>query len=196
MSPPPSVEYSAAQIRALLAGEGADGAFFELTQVPTNFVFKFLRTSADSDNMAVDGSSTSVAFRYTVPANKVFELWRINWHLIDSSIRADGFGGLPPRTNGLLLRILKSDESLELDFTDGEGLKRHVDFALLAGVDVNTDTSGVGGAEDNVSIRWTVANAGRAMLLTAGQHIECTVQDDLSGLTAFHGMVQGILRAA
>lgn len=191
-----SVEWTAEKIRALLAGEDSEGVFFELTQVPTNFVFKFLRTEADSDDMAVDGSNTSVAFRYTVPAGKVFELWRITWHIIDGSIRADGFGGLTVRTNGLLLRILKSDESVEVDFTDGEGLKRHADFTHLAGIDIAPDTSGVGGAEDNVSVRWTVARAGRAMLLTAGQHIECVVQDDLSDLTVFHGMVQGILRNA
>ncbi len=194
--PSASVEHSAAKIRALLAGEGPDSAFFELTQVPTNFVFKFLRDGADSDDMAVNGSITSVPFRYTVPASKAFELWRVTWHIIDGSIRADGFGGLTVRTNGLLLHTLKSDETLELDFTDGEGLVRHADFAHLAGVDVIPDTTGVGGAEDSLSVRWTVARAGRAMLLTAGQHIECVVRDDLSDLTIFHGMVQGILRDA
>lgn len=191
-----SIEWTAEKIRALLAGEDPEGAFFELTQVPTNFVFKLLRTAADADDMAVNGSITSVVFRYTVPADKIFEFWRSTWHIIDGSIRADGFGGLTARTNGLLLRILKSDESLELDFTDGEGIKRHSDFAHLAGVDVAPDTSGVGGAQDTISIRWTIAQAGRAMLLTAGQHIECVVRDDLSDLTEFHGMVQGILRNA
>jgi hypothetical protein len=192
----PSVEWTAARLYELLQGEGeAEGAFFELTQVPTNFVFKFLRTGADSADMAVDGG-TPVVFRYTVPAGKVFELWRINWHIIDGSLRADGFGGLAVLGNGLLLRILKSDESAELDFTDGMPLKRHSEFAHLAGVDLFPDTSGVGGADDALSIRWTIARAGRAMLLTAGQHIECVVQDDLSDLTHFQAMVQGILRDA
>ncbi len=193
---PASVEWTAEKIRALLAGEDPDVGFFELTQIPTNFVFKLLRTSADSDDMAVNGSVTPVAFRYTVQVGRVFELWRITWHIIDGGIRADGFGGLTARANGLLLRILKSDESVELDVTDGEGLKRHADFTNLAGVDVIPDTSGVGGAEDNVSVRWTIARAGRAMLLTEGQHIELVVRDDLSDLTVFHGMVQGILRNA
>lgn len=184
------------RIRLLLGDQGADGPnAFELTRGPSSFVYKLLRNPLnDSDDMNVDGSITPVTFSYTVPADRIFELWRINWHIIDESIRADGFGGLTVLTNGMLLRIVKANEDVELDFTDGAPIKRHSEFSHLAGIDLFPDTTGVGQAEDALSIRWTIARAGRTMLLTAGQSIEFVVRDDIDGLTHFQAMVQGILR--
>lgn len=188
-----SVELSAQRIADIFR-TARDDHFFKLTTDPTNFVFTLLRDTSPSHDMTVDGSGTSVSFRYTVPAGRSFEFWRLTFHIIDGSVRADGFGGLAPLSNGVLVRILNADESVQLDLSDNDPFVRHADFSHLAGIDVTPDQSGVGGAQDNVSVRWTVSRSGRAMLLASGQIIEFVIQDDLTGLTEFHAMVQGILR--
>ena len=160
---------------------------------PVDFVFAFMKDSGDGVAMNVDGSSDVKAFNYEVPAGKTFLFERVNVHIQDSSIRADGFGGLTILANGLLVEIIDTDGStVVLDFTDGKPLKRHNSFGHLAGIDADADTSGVGGAQDSILIRWTINRAGASMLLHTGEIIRVTVQDDLTGLSHFRMMVQGV----
>ncbi len=157
---------------------------------PEDLIFKLLANAGDPD-MAVDGG-TPVTYEFEVPTGKVFHLQRINVHMQDGSIRADGFGGLAALTNGLLIQAIDTNGTTVLkDFTDGEPVKRHNELALLAGLDVDPDTSGVGGAEDAVLVRWTIAKARKPMRLTAGQIVRVTVRDNISDVTQLRMMVQG-----
>lgn len=162
--------------------------------LPENFVFEFIRAS-DSPEMHVNGAVGDLEFEWEVPVGRVFMLTRVNWRIQDASVRADGFGGLAALAegDGCLLQIIDADTTtVLLDFMDGEEIRRHHDFNHVAGVDVDVDTSGVGGAQDSLAIRWTVEKAGDAMELTAGQIIRFTIRGDLSGLTLFDAMVQGV----
>lgn len=152
------------------------------------FVYEFLKNGASAD-LNIDGS-TPVNFTYTVPASKTLILARFNFALVDGSMTYGKFGGLTALTNGLKLEILDTDGSTQLlDFTGGLNIKTNEDFACLAGVDAIAEPAA---GDDFMPIRFTVNKAGAPMLVHEGQVIRLVVQDNLSALSHFRCMVQGI----
>jgi len=155
----------------------------------TPFVFSFLRNGAESKDMAVDGSSTPVVFKYTGTGNGLYA-YRINWIIADAGIRIyDFFGGVAALTNGITIKAIAADDSTVLiDFTNGEPIKRNAEFSSLAGTDAPIlDSVGT----DILSVRWTLEKAGEPFKLGLGESIQVTIQDDLTGLTEMSAMIQG-----
>jgi hypothetical protein len=142
---------------------------------PTNVVFEYLKNGG-SIEMAVDGS-TPVEFRYTVPANTTVVLYRCNIIIRDLGITPFRFGALTALTNGLKIEIFNAADALLKSFTVDATIKNNAEFGNLAGVDTTID-SGAGG--DALYVRWTIANSGAAVKLTAGQYFQVTVQDNIS----------------
>jgi hypothetical protein len=140
---------------------------------------------AGAENMAVDGSITPVVFKYTVPALKVFELWRMMIYLDDSvAFAATTFGGVAgPLANGVeidangtLLETWIDNSEIALTMHDFIGYKN------LA----KEDRSGAG--------RWSFDRSfGGPLKLDAGEVFSITVNDDLTGLDTFHAKIQGKL---
>lgn len=165
---------------------------------PANYVYTLLTrvsgpqsASTEDYDMDTDSDVTPSVFEYQVPAGKTFKHERINFEIVDGSIAPNSFGGVAgPLTNGCLFEIIDDDGSTQLlDFTGGLPIARNADFSLLAGVDtVITPAAG----DDHLPIRFTVAKAGAPMLLTVGQRIRWTNRDDISGITVFRAMVQGV----
>ena len=164
---------------------------------PRQYLFEHL-DDGSTDNMNVNGASTAVNYDYTVPTDKVVGLSRINWHVLDNAKQdLSGFFSLPALTKGLLFQILDDDGSTVLqDFdTTDHPITKTADVYNLAGIDLEDDVSG---NESRFGIRWSIYKAAGGdsagvMKLTAGQVVRCKVQDDLSGLTEFHMMVQGTI---
>jgi len=154
-----------------------------------NFCYVFLTNSSGGVNMNIDGS-TPVAFTYTVPAGKKLELSRFNIAMVDGGMGYGEFGGLGATlTNGLSLTVINGSGLEILDFTDGKNLKANEDFCNLAGVDAIAQP--VAG-DDFFAVRFTVGKAGARMILKSGYQIQSVVADDLSNLTKFRIMIQGI----
>ena len=173
---------------------------------PENFVYKFLtRTSGPQSASGLDyelntnsgtGTPAPSVFEYEVPSGKEFVMYRINFEIVDDSMRYDSFAGIGvnPLTNGCLLEIIDSDgTTVVLNFHDGTTIKQNSDLATLAGVDTSFDAAA---GPDFLPIRFTIANAGSKMLLSAGRRVRWTNQDNLSSINHFTIMVQGILRDA
>lgn len=161
-------------------------------QRPQNFAFKYIRFEG-SPHMKVDGSSTPVIFKYTVPEGKSFFWARSVIHLKSFTTNPNDFGAiLDGLNNGLLMSVKDADEEVLIDFLDGETVKTNTDFGDMASVDVVFRTV-VPARLDSLLVRWTVQNAGAAMILSAGESFTVTVQDDLSGLSAMRMMLQGLL---
>lgn len=154
----------------------------------SDLIFAYLRDSASRD-MVVDGSGTTVMFKYTAPAQ--MEVQRINFTFLDAGMRNEYFGGIVALTNGLLVKGYDVDGSVLIDFLDGETIKVNAGFAALAGVDsVVTATVGA----DALPIRWTLSKAtGDAIELMKGQYIGITVQDALAGIDRLDALLQGKL---
>ncbi len=155
---------------------------------PSNFLFKFLRTSAGSEDMA----TTAGVYQYTVPDGKTAEIFRVNFQIVDGGITYNEFGGLGAvLTNGIKIEIIDQDTTtVILDFLDGETIKANEHFAALSGVDAALDLAA---GDDALLVRWSISKAGdnHGVVLQAGEILRVTTQDDLTNLTVFQAMVQG-----
>lgn len=151
----------------------------------------FKRTTDESVGMNVNGSVTPALFRVTGGSSGPIEVVRINFTLLDATIRYDYFGGIAALTNGLTIKLHDEDDNVLLDFMDGQTIKANYHFGLLAGVD---SAVSAGAGPDYLPIRWTIEKAGGPVILEEGHYIEIAVNDDITGLTVFLAMLQGIQR--
>lgn len=154
------------------------------------FLHKFLKNTSDSLEMNVDGSTTAVSFKYTVPANEEAYIARCNIYMEDANPSPSKFGGLTALTNGLIIRVLDAQGSTLHTFNDGATIKSNSDFHSMAGVDVAYTT---GQGADAVSIRWTLQrqSGGPSLVLREDEAFEVVVQDNLTGLDKFRWSLQG-----
>lgn len=159
---------------------------------PSGMVFKHL-INAGNTEMSVDGSVTPVAFQAIVPSGKQWKIERVNMYLLDGGIRHDRFAGLAGGlANGLRFTAVDADNTTELiDFLDGQPILINAHFTKLAGVD--NMLVGIAGGDDQIQIRWTMSKSGAPLLLTAGQRLSVTVQDDLTSITSMSALIQGVV---
>lgn len=163
---------------------------------PTLILFEHLKDTENSDSIeaAVDGT-TPVNFDYTAPAGRVAEIERLNLTLVDDAVEdIDGFFTLAALTNGLLLQVLDIDGSTVLQHfgTDEAAIKTHNDLGTLAGIDVLTLGDAVPAVRRFI-VRWTLSKAGSSLTLNSGMTFRMVVPDNLSALTQFRAMIQGVL---
>lgn len=163
------------------------GAIVDSPFVPGQFIFSGVKNGAAIE-MNVNGSSTPVSYRYTVPADNRVYLYRVNFIMLDASITAAKFGGVASLTTGITIKLKNSSDALLLDFLDGQTIQNNTEFGLLAGVDVN-----IGPGTDSLGVRWTINNAGGSLYMESGDYLEILIQDNLTGLTSFQAMLQGII---
>jgi hypothetical protein len=160
--------------------------------LPSTFIFKFLKDTAASSDMAINATSTAAHhFDYTSTVDSV-HIVRVNMAILDVAMAPSKFGGLTALTNGLKFSVIDATGTELFDFTDGEPIKNNVSFGYLAGVDTIIDA---GAAGDSLNVRWTIQRAGAALKLGTNQIFRASVQDDLSGLDQFQIMVQGLSRS-
>ena len=153
------------------------------------------KSNGDSLEMGINGSVTPVNFDYVVPTTGYSHLRAVRLNMMvhdDVKLIPNGFFSLVELTNGMLIQILEIDgTTIRENFsTDVHPLTNHVDIGLLAGVDVDTDSSqNLMGA----TIRWTIDKVGTDVPLHPGETLRVVIQDDLSTLQAFHSQIQGVL---
>lgn len=140
-------------------------------------------------DLGVNGSVTPVNFQYA-PAGEVY-IHRAIIHLQDDGAwRASRYGSLNELTNGLEIKILNADDTVDHDYTAGFPIKNISHWGAMC-YDVDLITIGAGDTVCNV--RWTFALAGQPMRINGnvGQYLQVVVQDDLSSVTAHTIMLQG-----
>lgn len=165
---------------------------------PSAFIYKhLLRTSGPQSGSGNDydlDTNSSLGnpsvFEYEVPAFTVIDFSRVTFFMTDGNIGPNGFAGLAALSNGCLFEIIDADgANVLLDFLDGVPFTTNDQITKLAGVDtISTFAAG----DDFFQIRFTMQRAGKKMRLTAGQRIRWTNRDNLSAITRFQFMVQGI----
>lgn len=160
---------------------------------PEDLVFALLRDPANGDTpeMNVNAGAADRSYRYTVPAGQTVDIERINFAAMnDSKDLPVGFFSLAAlgSGDGCLFRVLDTDDSVLLDFLDGAELRRTVEFELLAGIDVNSDSVA---NTSRHGVRFTIEKAGESMVLAEGQAVEFVLRADLTGLDLLRAMVQG-----
>ena len=152
-------------------------------------LFRSLRDSAGSSDLRVDGSVTPVSFRYTVPTGKIAIISRMLTHIVDSGMQWQEFAGITALTNGLTIKALDVDDSVLLDFIDGNTIQNNGDWSHVAGSDEVLQLSA---GPDLLAIRWSLFKTGFVPFLEEGQSFEVLVQDDLStGIDVLSILIQG-----
>lgn len=151
--------------------------------LPDRIFFEHLRNGSSKELAVSDPAS----FSWESPENEDSCIERIN--IIGRAGSIDLVSELLGAT-GLKIELFDTDGSVLFDYGDGGTFKTIHDLSLLAGTDSgNNVTQGQG--DDAWSLRWTLARAGRAPRLSAGQGFRIVVQDDLSGFTTLQAMLQG-----
>lgn len=166
-----------------------------LTQViqgavmPEDFLIMHLKLAGDPD-MVVDGSSSAKAFKYVVPANKMFILNHVHILLQDASIDPGEFGGIAALSNGLDFAVYNPADAVVVDFTNGEPITTNSGFADLSGARLAWFN---GSTTDQLTFEFPLNHFGGSMLLSTGYYVQATVNDALAGLDHFHMTLLGLL---
>lgn len=168
--------------------------------LPGEFVYSYLiRTfgpqaaSGNDFDMDTDSDVTNSIFEYEIPTRTTMKFSRINFILVDTGIRPGDFGGINGGlTNGCLLRVIDADGSSVLQHfgTHQLPIKTNADFGPLSGIDI--PIAALAG-DDLLPVRFSIFKAGAPMLLAAGQIVRWVNRDDLSTITKFRAMVQGVI---
>jgi len=157
---------------------------------PTKMFFSNL-TSNGTNSLNTNGVSSYKTFSYTNTGPVNNYLYRCNIHIIDGSIDPLDFGGIAGSlTTGCIFTVTDSNGTVTQTFGDWP-LTNNASWSLLAGTDIDRDT---GAGDDSLTVRWTLAKAGAPLKLGAGESLNFTVRDDLTPLTQFHIMAQGIIK--
>ncbi len=107
------------------------------------------------------------------------------------TVNPDDFGALPLLTNGVLVTLRDENGNLLRDLCAGVPIARNEDWSALAGTDVKS-RSGMS-ANDSLIIHWNFDDAFNAHVdLKPRQCLQIKVQDDLSSMTLFRAVIQGL----
>lgn len=163
--------------------------------VPEKQLFQLLSTDGKgggTTNFKVNGASSSVPFYIQPGIDESFLLKRITLICVATSFTdATKYAG-QTTTNGLSIRYERNGEIIT-DFTSGRAIIGTFDWALLAGIDAQSQDAQL---SDPFTIRWTFGKSGSDILLR-GSELErfvVDVRDDLSGSSFLYqyAMMQGV----
>ena len=167
------------------------GAWDETGIPPEYRVDEFLKTSAGSVEMNVDGSSTAVDFDYGAPKDKKATITRMLGVVVDGAMTWIKFGGLSALGSGLTIKVFeKNGTTIVHDMLGGETVKDNADWANHVGPD---GPLALAAGDDAMPVRWTFKKAVHPLELANQRILRVTVQDNLAGLTKFRLSIQGYL---
>lgn len=147
----------------------------------------------DPTNMATAGATvdTPSVFEHVTPPNTEYRIARLNFAILDSNPNLQTFGGLGALANGCRLQVVNANGQIALNLDGGRPFQANKDFLYAAGIDMVIVNAAAG--QDLVKVRFTIRRAGAAVILTAGDRIRWTIQDDLTGITEFRCQAQGTM---
>jgi hypothetical protein len=164
------------------------------------FLTSFLTLNADGLNadMNVNGSGTPQKFQLKAPAGKSIHISRLIWEIQDGPIDYRfWFGNGAALTNGCTVEVVDTDlvtvvQGFESQASDSGVLKKTIDFAHLASQDLSILQSTLNPTDPDVMvIRWSLFKAGYSPVLRAGQALQFTINDNLTGMDVFRVTAQG-----
>lgn len=160
--------------------------------VPGDVFHARFASSTGGLDMNVDASTAAKSFTVTPSTTKdpaAVAITHMVLVVVDANAQYGKFGGIAALTNGLLVRALTSTGGVLKNFTADAAIKTNEDFNYFA---ESTQVVEPAAGDDLVASHWALDDAiGHPMQLEQGQTLEVRVQDDLSALTKFGGVVFG-----
>lgn len=160
---------------------------------PPRPLYNFLRKDGTGTNQLV--ANYSVIPGHFALGPQPGSIWVIERYLIYLEMAgvftSAKFGSLTALTNGISFKATLDGTVYQLD--GGEPVKKNAGWSRHTGVDVSLISWGSGNSA--VSARWTLAKSGAPIFLNGseGDHLECRVTDNLTGVTDFTIKVDGIV---
>ncbi|HUU95519.1 MAG TPA: hypothetical protein VM487_07250 [Phycisphaerae bacterium] len=157
-----------------------------------NVIHELLRQPTSSFEMGVNGG-TPIVFGWTNPlaAGRPAYLHRCLMSVVDNAPEdRDGFFTIAALTNGLLIELTDANGDVVQNWeTDAAPIKRHVQFASLAGPDIVPDA---GAGVSAYGMRWTFSKGtGRPLLVEPGGTFRISVRDNCSAILEWRTSIQG-----
>jgi hypothetical protein len=152
------------------------------------FVSRHVFNSGESPThtMNVDGSSTPVVFSVGPASGKRWYITRLIMVLEDVAMNWNKFGGITALTNGVSIDY--DDTGSNINLLDIHDIKTNQQFTHWAyDAEINS------GSTDVLRVRWTFDKSGTALQMNNANSdtFNITVNDDLTGLITFIGVIQG-----
>jgi hypothetical protein len=142
-------------------------------------------------DLNVNGGSTVVEFEYVAPRDVALSHVALATADPLAAIQEDGFFSVPALTKGLILTCRSADNVVLQSFgTDVAPIRRHVQFGLLFNGESHMPGASPNGAS-GFACEFPLMRAGSMLHLLEGERFVITVQDDISGLPAFEGTMNG-----
>jgi len=195
-----ATNYAIGDYVGVFAGASGEGRFFfanvtnvsSLTiTVDTPFDFAFESgdpTISSSNNIAVDGSSTTQIFNVAGTADYDIDITRLIFTMSMSSAPDDGlFGNIAKLTNGVVIRKTDGVTRNMMNIKDNGELASY-------SYDLTYTTKSGGGGTDGLRCRYTFGGEnkqGAVIRLSAGEALEILVQDNISSITRFRVIAEG-----
>ena len=145
---------------------------------PADAIYQLMSTDGHGGGLTSLVQTSGKTFKITAPQNTEYILVRMNVYLEDDGqFRGDRYGSSSALSNGIVIRVLDTDGSTLLDFTNGWAIKKIGHWSLLAGVDVAGTNYTTG--NNTWLVRWTMAKAGKEIILKPGQSMALITQDNM-----------------
>ena len=157
--------------------------------IPTSAITRrYFRDGAGKVDMNINGNSTPVEYKFHVPEGGEFLLLGMRVCIVDARIDPNKFGDIPRLEKGVLFELRDDQNEVKYDLTDGERIRRNVDFAMIDG---GAYSRVEGSANALLISSWVASGDNEPIILPAGWSIVVTIQDDLHRLEFFRMLVKG-----
>lgn len=163
-------------------------------------IMQYLDANGDGTGAvnAIGNYATPTPF-YITPQNarERYSIERILIHVEDdANFNADGYGGLSELSNGIIVRIVRRDGSIEVlsGQTVGGGALPITKNSHWARICYDTAYSGFPSGNNYVHVRWTFGKSGEPVWLEFGDQLQVLLNDNFSTMVGHYFKVQGVVR--
>ncbi len=154
--------------------------------------------SGDQANVATAGATLGSPKNYDIKGSNALdsiEIHRVCLYLTNGNLNPTTFGGIDELPNGVLVKLLDSNNAVVVDFLDGQSIKTDADWSMLVGAtDYRYVRAIPGNTDDLFHVTWDITHftGGKPLSLSGGHKIRFTVQDELDDITLIRVMGQGV----
>ena len=170
---------------------GEKSLFAGQKPVPSEYLHYDYLSNGSTINAVGNYSGAEEHFKITCKeGSQKLHIYRLIIYLEDvGAFKSDRYGVDLVLTNGIHVRTHNGGDTVHADLTAADPIMTNAQWGALC-YDVSLDTFGTGN-NGSLTVRWTLANAGAPVTLSAGEYLAVDLEDDYTGLVKHTFMAQG-----